>query len=225
MKKNNIFDISFVTLGLLIQVFAYCWIPLFQGGEFPHWLSLVSGLCGILSVFYCSQGKMIFYFFGMLQIATYQVLCIWENLYGQMFMNLFFFACQCYGIYHWRKQLREADKGNSESVPAIALSPRQLTALTIALLAVSAAVGFVLSRYTNDTQPYLDAFTTVPALVAEVLMILAIRDQWYVWFGVDLIYCILWFRAGDYCMLMQYAFWTVNCIYGFAHWSKSLKHE
>lgn len=223
MKSNNWFDYSFVTLGLAIQVLAFCWIPLFQGGDYPHWLSLVSGLSGILSVYYCSRGKMIFYVFGMLQISTYQVICYWEHLYGQMAMNIFFFICQCYGIYHWRKQLSEAHKGNHEAVPTVTLSARNLVLLSACLILVSLLTGYLLDVYTADSQPYLDAFTTVPALVAEVLMILAIRDQWYVWFVVDCIYIVLWWRAGDPCMLMQYAFWTANCIYGFVHWSKSLK--
>lgn len=223
MNNNKWFDWAFLGLGLAIQVVAYLWIPLLQGGEYLHWLSLFSGICGILSVFYCSQGKMIFYLFGMLQITSYTVLCAWEHLYGQIAMNAFFFACQCYGIYHWHKQLSEAQKAESEAVPTVALSRQMLTIVTTVIILVSYATGYLLQAYTNDSQPYLDAFTTVPALFAEILMILAIRDQWYVWFVVDVIYIVLWVRAGDPCMTMQYAFWTANCVYGFVKWTKTLK--
>ena len=222
MNKQRIFDYSFVVLGLLTQVLAYYWNPLFHGLPAPHWLNLVSGLSGILSVFLCSQGKMLFYLFGLIQISTYAVICYWSQLWGQIAMNAFFFACQCYGIYHWYQRIHGANKGVGESVPTIRLSARLLALVTLAILVLSAAVGYGLDAYTSDAEPYFDAFTTVAALFAEILMILAIRDQWYIWFVVDLVYIVLFSRIGNYCMMMEYAFWTANCVYGYVMWSKSL---
>lgn len=222
-STSKVFDYSFVTLGLLTQVLAYYWNPLFLGTASPHWLNLVSGLAGIMSVFLCSQGKMMFYLFGVLQISTYAVICWWEHLWGQIGMNGFFFLCQCYGMYHWYHRIHRANKGVDEAVPTITLSTRMLTIVSLAILVTSAAVGYYFDHYTSNPQPYLDAFTTVAAIFAEILMILAIRDQWYVWFVVDVVYIVLWAQAGNACMLMQYGFWTANCVYGFVKWSESLE--
>ena len=98
-----------------------------------------------------------------------------------------------------------------------------LTIIVVVVLAISALTGFLLARYTDDTQPYLDAFTTIPALVAQVLMILAYREQWFFWFFIDILYVILWARAGDYCLLAQHIFWCINCVYGFLRWTKALQ--
>ncbi|MBO7456529.1 MAG: nicotinamide mononucleotide transporter, partial [Paludibacteraceae bacterium] len=70
----------------------------------------------------------------------------------------------------------------------------------------------------DDTQPYLDALTTVPALIAQVLMILVYREHWFIWLAVDILSVVLWLRAGDYCMAAQYAFWCANCLYGLHRW-------
>ncbi|MBR6018187.1 MAG: nicotinamide mononucleotide transporter, partial [Paludibacteraceae bacterium] len=92
--------------------------------------------------------------------------------------------------------------------------------IALASIAVSWLVGWGLARWTDDTQPYLDAFTTVPALVAQVLMILVYRQHWYLWLAVDILSVVLWLRAGDYCMTAQYVFWCCNCVYGFIRWTQ-----
>ena len=76
----------------------------------------------------------------------------------------------------------------------------------------------------RQRQPYLDAFTSIPALVAQVLMILAFREHWFIWLAVDILNVILWLRVGDYCMAAQYIFWCANCIYGLRRW-KSIASE
>ena len=108
-------------------------------------------------------------------------------------------------------------------VPTRKLSAKVLVIISIAIVVVSVLTGYILSRYTNDSQPYLDAYTTIPALVAQVLMILAYREQWFFWFFIDILYVILWARAGDYCMLAQHVFWCINCVYGYIRWTKALE--
>ena len=66
----------------------------------------------------------------------------------------------------------------------------------------------------------MDSFTTVVALVAQVLMILAYRDQWFLWFAVDIVSVVMWIYVGNYCMAAQYAFWCCNCIYGYVRWTQ-----
>ena len=103
------------------------------------------------------------------------------------------------------------------------ITPRVLPHRVLALIAVLTMVGswlagLGLASWTDDTQPYLDAFTTVPALVAQVLLILVYREHWYLWLAVDILSVALWLRAGDYCMAAQYAFWCANCLYGLRRW-------
>ena len=103
------------------------------------------------------------------------------------------------------------------------MTPRTLSVRAILLIALSTVllstlVGWGLATWTDDTQPYLDAYTTVPALVAQVLMILAYREHWFIWLAVDIFSVVLWLRAGDYCMTAQYVFWCANCLYGLRRW-------
>ena len=97
--------------------------------------------------------------------------------------------------------------------------------MILAIVALSTFAGWLLHLYTDDPQPYLDAFTTVPAILAQILMVMAYREQWYLWLMVDVLAMVMWMRAENYCMAAQYAFWCANCVYGYIQWTKSLEKK
>ncbi|MCQ2346166.1 MAG: nicotinamide riboside transporter PnuC [Paludibacteraceae bacterium] len=210
--KNNIFVALFLTIGISIQLIAYYLVP-----DRP--ISLISGILGICSVVLCSVGNISTFIFGFAQIATYLYICYLNQLYGNLAINVFYFIAQIYGLYVWRK------RGSSLNSSLITrhLSALKLIILTVIMIVASVLVGFVLQRFTDDPQPYLDAFTTVPAVVAEILMVLAYREQWFIWFLIDATYVVLWARTGNACMLLQFAFWCINCVYGFIRWNQALE--
>ena len=124
-----------------------------------------------------------------------------------------------YGVYCWRRRL----KNSTLQVQTRRLSRRIVPLLTVAIVVLSIFVGWLLNRYTDDPQPYLDAMTTVPAIAAQILMVMAYREQWYLWLMVDVLALVMWVRAENYCMAAQYAFWCANCVYGYIQWTKSLE--
>ena len=178
-------------------------------------------MLGICSVVLGAQGNILTFLFGFAQVGTYTYLCCMERFYAEIAMNVYYFLTMIYGVYVWRNRLTTKD---SMQIQTRVLSKQFLAAISIVVLLTSLLTGWLLDRYTDDTQPYLDAFTTIPALVAQVLMMLAYREQWYLWIFVDVLAMVMWFIAGNYCMAVQYAFWCVNCVYGYVQWTRSLEH-
>lgn len=216
-KKDKIIDWSILATGLLVQVVVFVLMP-----DNP-W-SLVSGLFGMCSVILCSQGNILTFFFGFGQIFTYTYLCYLERFYAGIAMNVFYFVTQIYGVFAWRKRLKTSEDRTTEvTITTRRLSMPILLVVSVASLVVSFLIGWILSTYTADGSPYLDAFTTVPALVAQVLLMLAYREQWYLWLFVDVLSCMMWLLAGNYCMTALYAFWCLNCIFGYIRWTKQLE--
>ena len=209
----SVWGYCFLAIGLAVQAVTCWWAQ-------ETWLSVVSGCLGICSVVLCAEGSIWTYLFGFSQIATYSVLCWQQHLYGTLVINAYYFVTMIYGVWCWQQRLVKKE-GQSAMV-----QPRRLplrTGLTIVLVLpiVSYLAGYVLAHYTNDTAPYLDAFTTVPAFVGQVLLIMAYREQWIIWLTVDVLYVVLWVQRGDGCMVAQHVFWCMNCIYGWVHWSQS----
>ncbi len=217
MKKDKIINWSILIAGLLVQVVVYMLMP-----DNP-W-SLVSGLFGMCSVILCSQGNILTFFFGFGQIVTYTYLCYLERFYAGIAMNVFYFVTQVYGLFAWRKRLQKSNEQTTEvTITTRSLPFPVLLTVSAASLIVSALVGWLLSTYTADGSPYLDAFTTIPALVAQVLMMLAYREQWYLWLFVDVLTTVMWLLAGNYCMTALYAFWCLTCLFGYIRWTKQLE--
>ncbi len=215
-RSDTIFLWSFLTVGLAVQIVTYIISP-------QSVISLVSGMFGICSVVLCSQGRILTYIFGFGQIITYTYICYTDSLYGLIGINIFYFITQIYGIIIWRKRLDANKSEFMDAVPTRKVSWKMMVAIAVSVLALSALVGWLLATFTDDSQPYLDAYTTIPALVAQILMILAYREQWYIWFFIDVLYVVLWARAGNYCLVAQHIFWCINCVYGFYRWTKALE--
>lgn len=208
MRNRSYFWI-FLTLGIVVQCVTYYFMP-----DSP-W-SLVSGLLGICSVVLGAQGNILTFIFGFAQVGTYTYLCIQERFYAEIALNAYYFITMIYGIYVWKKRLH----ADSLEIQTRSMPGRWLGLLMLLMVVMSVSVGWCLQRFTDDPQPYLDAWTTIPALVAQILMVLAFREQWYIWLLVDLLAFVMWLRAGDYCMAAQYLFWCANCVYGYVQWSK-----
>ena len=215
MNRNKYFDYGFMALGLLIQVVTY--LITFHLSPFTFHLSTFSFICGCLgvcSVCLTAQGKMAMYVFGFSQVLLYLYISWKQHLYGQVAINAFYFASMVYGVFAWRKRLQ----ADSQTVATRRLPRVWAVVLLVATILVSGLTGWGLSAWTNDQQPYLDAFTTIPALVAQVLMILVFCEHWYIWLAVDVLSVVMWIYVGDYCLAAQYVFWCANCLYGIRNW-------
>ena len=201
-------------LGLLLQVIVYVIAP-------AHPISLVSGVLGVCSGVLGAQRNIWTFLFGFAQVLTYSYLCWGERFYAELLLNAYYFVTMLYGVWIWRKRLGgDVDRYVVETRK---LSVVALLSVCVSTLLLSIVVGWFLSVYTDDSQPYMDALTTVPAMVAQVLMILVYREQWCIWLLVDVLATVMWVEAGDYCMAAQYMFWCVNCIYGYVLWSRSTR--
>jgi nicotinamide mononucleotide transporter len=203
----------FLIIGLLVQVITYSFLP----NDNP-W-SLVSGILGVCSVVLGAQGNILTFLFGFAQVVTYTYLCYLERFYAEIAINIYYFITMIYGVYCWRTRLSD----QSLQVQTRRLSYKLLPVIIIAILLLSWLIGWLLENYTDDPQPYMDAFTTVPAIAAQLFMVLAYREQWYLWLGIDILAVILWIRAENYCIAAQYAFWCINCLYGYIQWTRLSK--
>ncbi len=203
-----------LAVGLSLQVLVYGLDADMFASPRTAWITVVSGLAGVFSVVLCAQGRITTFAFGFIQITTYLWLSWQECLWAEVGMNIFYLLSQFYGIFAWRKRYTTE------------LQPRRLSRCALAwvlgvCVLLSVACGWLLQDFTNDSQPWLDAFTTIPAIAAQILMVMAYREQWGLWLVVDILAAVMWCVAGNYALAVLYLFWCVNCLYGWWYWGKS----
>lgn len=216
------FDWCFLGLGLLLQIAAI--IYGYVTGTPDGLVSIICAIAGVISVVFCAQGKISFYIFAYIQMFTYTFgVAIPNHLWGEAWENLFYFITQTYGIYAWYKIYRVKKENKSAEVKA-----KKLNALgwiiTMGGLAIGVTVLTIVLHHTNDPLPFLDAISTIPAFIAQILMVLGYREQWLHWLIIDIASVIMFLMIGNWMMVVMFIFWTINCIYGWYKWTKSA-HE
>ena len=200
------FGIAFILAGIATQVVTYALVG-------DSLLSLVSGIAGVISVVLCSQRKLSFYFWGFLQIGTFMSICINEHLYGKLFENGFYLITMIGGLLMWKRNEQH------HTVETRVLNKLTLLFVVIQSLFAVLVVETILTSIGGE-QPFMDSFTTIFAIAAQLLMIYRYRESWLFWLAVDIACIIMWYNEGNWCMTVQYIFWTMNCFYGLIKWNK-----
>lgn len=195
----------FVLIGILIQCLT-CYI---MGDTL---LALCSGIAGVISVVLCSQKKYSFYFWGVLQLITIMIISYQSGLYGKLVENAFYLITMFVGMNIWKEnttdnttQVRTMDCGDYVIFGCLFLPFATILSYSI------------VSQY-NTGQIALDIVTTVIAILAQIMLMLRFREQWILWFILDVLCIVLWVKDGNWCLSVQYIFWTINCIYGYKIW-------
>lgn len=208
MGKIKHFDYLFMLLGIILQVVCF----IFTGDAI---LSFICGLSGVINVVLCSQRKLSFYFFAYIQMFTYIIIIFQQHLWGELVENIFYVITTTIALFLWIKHYNKDEK----EVEAKRLTKKGWIIYCI-IFFISTILLYGILLYTNDPRPFLDAVSTVPAFIAQILLMTRYREQWIMWFIVDIATLVLWISIGDIFMIMQYIFWILNCIYGYIKWSK-----
>jgi len=150
-----------------------------------------------------------------------------NRLHGETIENGMYFLSMLYGIYVWAKLY-----GRNNTNQSTEIKSKKLTIKGNIITAIIFVVGTYLYYLflknvpmfgVMDSDPFVDSITSIPAYIAQLLMILGFREQWIYWFILDVGSVVLAARAGSMIMVAQFVFWTINCIYGYYNWTKMSK--
>ena len=192
-------------------------------GEGWDTLGFIIAVTGIINLVLCAKGNIWNYLFGIIYNAIYVYIAWKSRLYADSAIYLaYYLPMQFVGWAHWKKNQ------NQESG---AVNARHLDRKTALVLLALAAVliplfAWILSRpFIADSQPWLDAATTVISILAMYMMVKAIAEQWYIWIVLDAVQVVKWtvatIRGEEHAalMLVMFAFFLANAVYGLIQWN------
>jgi nicotinamide mononucleotide transporter len=219
-----------------------------------NWVvSPISAWTGVVCVLLVARTSIYNYSFGLVQSVAYGLVAWVAGYYGDWILNWFFFVPTQFLIFwYWRKNLRPA------SIDLVKVKPFNLwqVILTI-ILGVGAFIGFgfllnsvdwwfvnVMKRnasiYANITKmfgfsllgPMMDSSTEVLQIVAQILMIKRMAEQWPLWILVNVITIVMWVTvlitdptSFSYVVptLVMWIAFLMNSVYGAVVWYKARK--
>ena len=192
-------------------------------GEGWDTIGFIVAVTGIINLVLCAKGNIWNYAFGIVYNAIYVYIAWHSKLYADAAIYLLYYLpMQFVGWAQW-KRIPEAASGAVNAVP---LTRRQALALLAAAAVLIPLFAWILGLPAiGDSQPWLDAVTTVVSILAMYMMVKAIAEQWYIWIVLDAVQVIKWTvatvrgEAHAALMLVMFAFFLANAVYGLIQWN------
>ncbi len=148
--------------------------------------------------------------------AVYLAVYYEAGLYADFGISIYYILASVYGLVCW---LKGAHTG-SRPLP-ISHTPKSLyLPLTIISAAIFAAIGLILSRFTDSTVPWADAFTTSLSIVALWMLARKYVGQWLVWIVVDVASSALYVYKGLWFTAALYLAYAVIAVFGYRKWKR-----
>lgn len=200
---------------------------------FEGWLSAVTAVAGMICVILVGKGRISNYFFGVIQNVPYLILAFQAYFIGEITIAAFYVITQFWGLYIWRKNMR-VEKSRAQRVATSTLEdePRDVITRRLSLPQIGLALlilgfltwgyGYLLTQW-GSNQPYVDGFTTIIAVMAQILMVFRFREQWVGWLVLNAVQIYLWSTVdggGNLAIMAMYTGFIANSLYGWYNWSK-----
>ena len=191
-------------IGLFFENLNYNW----------DWIETSAVLMSVLYVFFAAKENIWCWFFGAISAILYTYICFNIKLYAETFLQLFYLIMAVIGYISWKKT--EVSKINQWS------AKKHLILILLSIIFVF-IVGFLLSIRTDAKMPLVDTFTTVFSVVATILVIKKVLENWLYWIVIDLVSIFLYFERDLHLSSILFMIYTIIAIKGYFSWVEKSK--
>jgi nicotinamide mononucleotide transporter len=176
-------------------------------------LEFVAVLASLIGVWLGTTGKQIMWPWWGISSALYGWLFISYSLYASAAVQVVFIAAAIWGWFGWGPK-GATSKNLSWLLRAVIVTVGFITWLVITpwLVSLGAAAA----------SP--DAFGLIFSAVAQVLMVLEYRENWFLWFIVDAVYVALYWSQDLKFTSLLYVLFTAIAVRGWINW-ENLKRK
>ena len=179
---------------------------------------LSASFIGTLATIICAKGKMSYYVWGFIQTIMFLILNLNLHLWVESAEQVYYLITMIIGVFVWKKNLNK----KSETIAPKKFTVPKLIATLVALAVLSVCI-YNIDVALGGAAPLLDTLSLSIAIVANILCSFCYKEQWILWFVLDVVQTIMYFVIGQPIMAVMYIAWTINCIYGWYSWNKEKK--
>ena len=179
---------------------------------------LSASFIGTLATIICAKGKMSYYVWGFIQTIMFLILNLNLYLWVESAEQVYYLITMIIGVFIWKKNLNKKSETIAPkkfTVPKLIITLVALAVLSVCIYNIDVALG--------GAAPLLDTLSLSIAIVANILCSFCYKEQWILWFVLDVVQTIMYFVIGQPIMAIMYIAWTINCIYGWYSWNKEKK--
>ena len=158
------------------------------------WVDWVVAATALIYVVLAARRQVWCWFWGIISCSLWAYASFaFYDLYLDALLQLFYVAMAVVGIYQWKYGGQ-----SGEGAPISRLSGRQHLVILAGGSLASLLFGYFFDEYTPAAATYWDAFTTVFSVIATLILVRKVLDNWAYWIITDLIYVGLYYSRGAY---------------------------
>jgi len=189
--------------------------------EALHPTELAAVITGLIYVLLAARGSSWCWPWGIVSAAlwAYATYTLYD-LISDAILQLFYVGM---GIWGWSSWLRKDERTGQKLIEQWLIQDHAWI-LIIGLL-FGLAFGYFFDTYTSAAATYLDAVTTVFAMVATWLTVRKVLENWIYWIVVDAVYVYLYWSRGSQLFTGLMVFYIVIAIFGWIEWKRQLQQQ
>ena len=156
---------------------------------------------------------------GMVNTVLYAWIAFGARYYGEVMLNACYYVpMQFVGWFMWKKHM----DGKTKEVEKTRLTvSRQILLLVLSAVSIC-GYGLVLKRLGGNL-PFIDSMSTCLSVLAMLLSVRRLMEQWIVWIVVDVVTVFMWFadyqKGGtDIATLLMWCIYLLNAMFMFVKW-------
>jgi len=179
-----------------------------------EWFAVASSLLYVILITYKVLAAWIF---AALSSLLYIYLCYSNRLYLESILQVFYFGMAIYGWFMWTSD----DETKDVTVIQWPLNYHIYNVLVSGTLML--LFGYIFDQYSNQANPYLDAFTTIFSLMATFMVAQKVLENWIYWIIIDAFSVYLFASRELYMTSVLFILYTLIAIFGYFSWKKQFK--
>ncbi len=195
------------------------WKTLIESLRATEFLEYLAVVTAVLYLLFISFKKTIGWLFAAISSMLYIFICYISQLYLETGLQLFYLIMAFYGWYMWTEDSKDNDS------PVIKWPVRYHFINILISTILFAVMGFIFDNYTNQANPYADAFTTSFSLTTTYLVTIKVLENWLYWLVVDLVAMYLFWNNSLSLTSVMYFSFVITSIYGYFKWQKIFRTQ
>jgi nicotinamide mononucleotide transporter len=153
---------------------------------------------------------------AIVMVSLYFIIFRDAKLYSDAGLQVFFAIVNLYGWWSWHR-----NKADAGAIVVRRLPRPGYAAWITASIALIAAWGYFMGRYTGTSVPYWDAAVAMLSVAGQILMTRRFVENWHYWIVVNLISIPLYVTKELYLTAGLYGVFLVLAIAGLIEWRKA----
>jgi nicotinamide mononucleotide transporter len=180
------------------------------------WVDWVVAVTALIYVALAARENVWCWFWGIISCALWAYASFfYYNLWLDALLQLFYVGMGFLGIYRWKYgDQKQAD------LPVSRMTWEQHLLIAVGGFIIALAFGYLFDEYTPAAATYLDAVTTVFAVITTFLLVQKKLENWLYWIAIDAAYVYLYSSRGALLFALLMAIYVVIAVFGYYSWRK-----